>query len=57
MKTIIESSEKRSYRSPQIERIILDNEISLALTSPEALPLWSENKENNNNDPFKMNVG
>jgi len=57
MKTTIESSEKKSYRSPQIERIILDNEISLVLSSPADLPLWSENKEYFNNDPFKMNVG
>lgn len=56
MKTTIESTEKKVYSSPQIERIKLDNEISLVLSSPESLPLWSENKENCNNDPFKTNI-
>ncbi len=57
MKTIIENTEKRVYRSPQIELITLDNEISLVLSSPATPPLWSENKENYTNDPFKINVG
>jgi len=57
MKTTIESTEKKVYSSPQIERIKLDNEISLALESPASPPLWSENKEYFNNDPFKNNVG
>jgi len=57
MKTSIESTEKKVYSSPQIERILLDNEISLVLSSPESLPDWSENKENFNKDPFKTNVG
>jgi len=57
MKTTIESTEKKVYSSPQIERILLDNEISLVLSSPEAPPVWSENKENYTNDPFKTNVG
>ena len=57
MKTSIESTEKKVYSSPQIERILLDNEISLVLSSPDSLPDWSENKENFNNDPFKTNVG
>ncbi len=57
MKTTIESTEKKVYSSPQIERILLDNEISLALESPANPPVWSENKENYTNDPFKTNVG
>ncbi|HEY5592444.1 MAG TPA: hypothetical protein VIK55_15685 [Paludibacter sp.] len=57
MKTTIESTEKKVYSSPQIERILLDNEISLVLSSPEVPPVWSENKENYTNDPFKTNVG
>jgi len=35
----------------------LDNEISLVLSSPIVPKVWSENKENFNNDPFKTNVG
>lgn len=57
MKTTIESTKKKVYSSPQIERIILDNEISLVLSSPAKLPVWSENQENYTNDPFKTNVG
>jgi len=57
MKKTLESSEKKVYSSPQIERIALDNEISLALTSPEAPPAWTKNEGNQNKDPFKTNVG
>ena len=57
MKKTLESSEKKVYSSPQIERIALDNEISLALTSPEAPPIWAKNQDNHNNDLFKSNVG
>jgi len=57
MKTIIENTEKKVYSSPQIERITLDNEISLVLESPAVPPVWSENKENYTNDPYKTNVG
>jgi len=57
MKTTIESTEKKVYCSPQIERIRLDNEISLALESPASPPLWSENQEHYTNDPFKTDIG
>jgi len=57
MKTIIEISEKKGYRSPKMERVTLDNEISLALSSPGAPPAWSKNQDNTKNDPFKTNVG
>lgn len=59
MKTIIESTEKKVYSSPQIESIQLDNEISLALESnkPSDEPTnWSKAPEHFNNDPFKTNV-
>jgi len=56
MKKNIETTEKKVYRSPQIERIALDNEISLVLQSPASPPVWSENKEYFNNDPFKTNI-
>jgi len=58
MEKNIKRTEKKSYSSPQIERITLDNEISLTLeSSPADPPTWSENKEYFNNDPFKTNVG
>jgi len=57
MKINIENTKKKVYNSPQIERITLDNEISLILSSPGVPPVWSENKENYSNDPFKKNVG
>jgi len=57
MKTNIKSTEKKVYSSPIIERIKLDNEISLILSSPAVPPVWSENKDNYTNDPFKTNVG
>jgi len=51
-------SQKRTYSTPQIERIQLDNEISLVLesTSPPTGPGWGQNlqaPEHLNNDPFK----
>jgi hypothetical protein len=52
--------EKRTYTSPKIEQIKLDNEISLALEStPANGPGEGYNKvpEYLNNDPFKNNVG
>jgi hypothetical protein len=49
--------EKKDYRSPQIERITLDNEISLVLQSPASPPIWSENQENAKNNPFKTDIG
>lgn len=57
MKITIESTEKKVYSSPQIERILLDNEISLVLSSPQDLPDWPTARENFNNDPFKTNIG
>jgi len=54
MKTNIESKKRKSYSSPQIEQIRLDNEISLALESlvPDGEPNWMESRESYNNDPF-----
>ncbi|ADQ80262.1 hypothetical protein Palpr_2126 [Paludibacter propionicigenes WB4] len=58
MERKIESTEKKAYNPPQIEKITLDNEISLTMESaPADPPSWSENKEYFNNDPFKTNVG
>jgi len=51
---------KRSYISPTIERVELDNEISLALeSSPPGGPgeISLNAPEYFNNDPFKTNVG
>jgi len=51
--------EKVTYIAPQIERIILDNEISLALEStPSPGPgegAYNKAPEYMNNDPFKWN--
>lgn len=49
---------KREYCFPMIERIVLDNEISLALTSetPDGEPT-TQAPEYFNNDPFKSNIG
>jgi len=57
MKTTIKTTAKRVYHSPHIERIVLDNEISLVLQSPASPPGWSENLEKATNDPFKTPVG
>jgi hypothetical protein len=51
---------KRPYTSPTIERVELDNEISLALESappvgPNEISLSTP--EHFNNDPFKTDVG
>jgi hypothetical protein len=51
--------EKREYTAPLIERIQLDNDISLALESPPPVgPGESMNSipEYFNNDPFKSNI-
>jgi len=55
----IATTGKKPYNSPRIERIRLDNEISLALesTQPSGEPNWSKAPEYFNNDPFKTNVG
>jgi hypothetical protein len=60
MKTQIVNTAKRTYLAPQIERIKLDNEISLALesTPPEGPgEPTSQAPEYFNNDPFKSNLG
>ena len=57
METTLQTNKKRSYHSPVIEQIMLDNEISLALESePPAWETKSDFKapEYFNNDPFKM---
>jgi hypothetical protein len=51
--------ENREYTAPMIERVQLDNEISLALESaPPAGPGETMNSmpEYFNNDPFKSNL-
>jgi len=52
-------SERQTYSSPQIERIKLDNEISLVLSSLDAPgdPESLVTPEYFNNDPFKTNIG
>ena len=60
MKTTRDVYRKLTYFSPQIERIKLDNEISLALESTPPLgPGETMNSvpEYFNNDPFKSNLG
>jgi len=58
METTNKMSEKQAYSSPQIERIKLDNEISLVLSSLDAPgdPESSLTPEYFNNDPFKAKV-
>jgi len=59
MKIQIENTQKLTYCEPQIKRIKLDNEISLALQSippsgpEEGLLIVPEYF---NNDPFKSNI-
>lgn len=58
MTTNIYNTVKRTYNSPQIERIRLDNEISLILNSVESDSPDGEPTsalEYFNNDPFKGN--
>ena len=59
MNTTIATTEKKTYNAPRIERIKLDNEISLALESnqPSGEPTWAKANNYFNNDPFKTNVG
>lgn len=61
MKTGINNTDKRSYMPPVIQRIQLDNEISLALESAPATPGSGDEVYNTpeyfHNDPFKTNVG
>jgi hypothetical protein len=50
----------KEYISPSIQRIELDNEISLALSSnisPDGEPTWSYNAQQYTNDPFKPEIG
>jgi hypothetical protein len=51
------TTEKKAYRSPQIERITLDKEISLAMSSPADLPVWTDSKVSYQDDLFRSNVG
>ena len=56
MKTIHLMSEKRSYSSPQLKEIKLDNQISLTLdsnTAPDDPEALLKVPEYFNNDPFK----
>jgi hypothetical protein len=59
--TTNENSPKRIYITPELERVELDNEISLALESVNPNPAPGESMNNVpeyfNNDPFKTNVG
>lgn len=60
MKTQIENTENSSYIQPQIERIKLDNDISLQLDSePPTGPGEPTTLAPDylNNDPFKNNLG
>jgi len=62
MRINIEIRKKKAYFSPQIERIGLDNEISLALESnPASGPgepgYGTYTPDILNNDPFKVNLG
>lgn len=62
MKTKRENTMKSFYITPQIERIQLDNEISLVLASaPSDVPPFGPGEfgqaEHFNNNPFKTNLG
>lgn len=64
MKTKNINSEKIAYKTPLIEKVTLDNEISLVLESTPASGPGEPATMNNfkapeyfNNDPFKLNVG
>ena len=61
MNTINEFAAKRNYIQPQIERIVIDFEISLQYTSPGGQPGDGEQPLGSNdflkNDPFKTNIG
>ena len=48
---------RRSYTTPRVELIELDNEISLTLESdsPEGEPTFTQIPEHFRNDPFKIN--
>jgi len=58
--TNIENNVRRLYQTPAIDKIRLDNEISLVLEStPEGGPdeVLNNTPSYFNNDPFKNNVG
>jgi hypothetical protein len=59
MKTMKQDIQKRVYSTPQLERVVLDNEISLILQS--VIPPGPGDEGRNtpshfNNDPFKTNM-
>jgi hypothetical protein len=56
MKTIKKSKniKKRTYSKPQVERIKLDNEISMVMMSPPPDPDGSIQPEHFSGNPFKM---
>jgi secreted Zn-dependent insulinase-like peptidase len=56
MKTIkiTKNIKKRTYSKPQIERIKLDNEISMVMMSPPGDPDGSIQTEHFSINPFKM---
>ncbi len=62
METNTQSTYKRIYQFPAIERIILDNEISLQLESYNSPPTRETNNNLNSldyfsNDPMKTDLG
>ena len=53
------TTEKKQYAQPLIERVKLDNEISLQLESPSGEPTdedWMFSNNYFNNDPYKGNL-
>lgn len=58
MNTTIATTGKKPYNAPRIERIKLDNEISLVLESnqPSGEPNWTKAPDYFNNDPFKDHI-
>ena len=53
------TTEKKQYVQPLIERVKLDNEISLQLESPTGEPTgedWMFSNNSFNNDPYKGNL-
>jgi hypothetical protein len=65
METNTQSTNKRIYQLPAIEKIVLDNEISLQLESSSDSPPIPGNESASNlnsfeyftNDPMKANLG
>ncbi len=53
MDTINENIKKREYSTPLLERILIDNEISLALSSiPQPARGYNDKEEYNNENPY-----